>query len=115
MSVLIKGMDMPGMCIERHLRGYIECPYIKHCVVIDNYARERSRNLDESEPEYKHKRLDGCPLVEIPTPHGRLIDADAMTKEIKRWKDHPNKYIRNRNEDFIFYLNDAEPVVESEE
>ena len=27
--------------------------------------------------EYK-MRLPNCPLVEVPTPHGRLIDADAI-------------------------------------
>lgn len=82
MSVLIKGMEMPKMCIERHLRGYIECPYIRNCHVIDNYVREKGRNLVTSEPEYKYKRLDGCPLVEIPTPHGRLVDIDEALEVI---------------------------------
>jgi hypothetical protein len=27
------------------------------------------------------KRADNCPLVEVPTPHGRLIDADATMKQ----------------------------------
>lgn len=87
MSVLIKGMDMPHNCNE--------CPFNPlWCDV-----------CDQSE----------CPLVDIPTPHGRLIDADTMIKDIERWKDHPNQYIKNRNKDFIFYLNDAETVVESED
>ena len=29
-------------------------------------------------------RPDWCPLIEVPEPHGRLIDADALTKKIKR-------------------------------
>lgn len=88
MSILIKSMDIPTSCYECPLNP-LWC----------------SSACDQSE----------CPLVEIPTPHGRLIDADAMTKEIERWKDHPNKYIQNRNKDFIFYLSDAETVIESED
>lgn len=37
-----------------------------------------------------------CPLVEIPTPHGRLIDADAVNKamdeRIKKLKDDKSIY-----------------------
>jgi hypothetical protein len=28
--------------------------------------------------EYMDKRADFCPLIEIPEPHGRLIDGDAL-------------------------------------
>ena len=28
--------------------------------------------------EYKEKKADFCPLVEVPAPHGRLIDADKL-------------------------------------
>lgn len=88
MSILVKGMKMPPNCYE--------CPL--NPLWCDGVCDQND-----------------CPLVEIPTPHGRLIDADTMIKEIERWKDHPNQYIRNRNKDFIFYLNDAETVVESED
>lgn len=27
--------------------------------------------------------MDNCPLISVPTPHGRLIDADALIKEFK--------------------------------
>lgn len=30
------------------------------------------------------KRLTDCPLVEVPTPHGRLIDSDALTEQMER-------------------------------
>lgn len=29
------------------------------------------------------KYPDNCPLVEVPTPHGRLIDADKLLEAIK--------------------------------
>lgn len=100
MGVYIKGMNMPKN--KPH-----DCPLFGGEYGICNADWKRECN-NSNIPE-------DCPLVEVPMPHGRLIDADAMIKEIKRWEDHPNKYIRNRNEDFIFYLNDTETVVESEE
>ena len=33
------------------------------------------------DPENKHEE---CPLIEIPDNHGRLIDADAMIRDIER-------------------------------
>ncbi len=50
MSVLIKGMEMPTSCWE--------CPF-ERCAL---------RALVDRHPD--------CPLVEVPFPHGRLIDAD---------------------------------------
>lgn len=29
-------------------------------------------------------RAKGCPLVPVPEPHGRLIDADAVVEDLKR-------------------------------
>ena len=55
MSILIKGMEMPERCGACFLR-------VDGC---------KQRIYMEQRPKY-------CPLVEIPTPHGRLIDADAI-------------------------------------
>lgn len=60
MSVLIKGMEMPQDCIE--------CMRIELWNVFE---------CDVSDVE-EGQRLLSCPLVEVPTPHGRLIDADAL-------------------------------------
>lgn len=59
MSILIKGMDIPKNCST--------CPFYicdgeGWCVVLREYI---------SHPKY-------CPLVEVKTPHGRLIDADIL-------------------------------------
>ena len=32
--------------------------------------------------EFLKRRSDSCPLVEIPVPHGRLIDGDALHCEV---------------------------------
>lgn len=55
MSVLIKGMEMPKNCGLCFLR-------VGKC----------SRRI------YMKNRPSDCPLIEVPEPHGRLIDADAL-------------------------------------
>ena len=64
MSVLIKGMEMPKNCEECPLNHY-ECALLeKSSEEIMQYFGGDCRHPD-------------CPLVEVLTPHGRLIDADC--------------------------------------
>ena len=56
-------------------QGCSECPYINlynDCRLIR--GSERIRTVEE---QYQH-----CPLIEVKTPHGRLIDADALINEL---------------------------------
>ena len=73
MSILIKGLIMPSCC--------------DGCTFSDwsNLHQTASCKLHDYDPcfsdhswEYTDKRADFCPLVEIPEPHGRLIDRDAL-------------------------------------
>ena len=62
MSILIKGMEMPENCFD--------CPFMycrKYCIV--------NSKIEFNDPEYSELkgRYDGCPLIEVPEPHGRLI------------------------------------------
>lgn len=102
MGVYIRGMNIPpnGLGIGVMIRSD---------GTVDTFC------IDKTDETVMFVNRTEWKAIPVPVPHGRLIDADAMIKEIKRWEDHPNKYIRNRNEDFIFYLNDTETVVESEE
>lgn len=52
MSVLIKGMEMPKGCDD----CFLPLRYCPHAM----------------------KENGECPLVELPTQHGRLIDAEAL-------------------------------------
>lgn len=54
----------------------------------------------------------GTPL---PKGHGRLIDADKEIKYARKWIEHPNQYISQRNKDFIYYLEKSETVIEADE
>lgn len=73
MSVLIKGMDVPKNCDEcpiqyKHWGYEIKlCPYS----TVDNGA-DLFLPIDY--------RMKDCPIYEVPTPHGRLIDADELLK-----------------------------------
>ena len=59
MSVLIRGMEMPERCGMCFLR-------VGNC-------KQRI---------YMEQRPKACPLIEIPTPHGRLIDKDKLRHEL---------------------------------
>lgn len=59
MSVLIKGMEMPKDCVSCRWHERWGCELTG---IGTNTAK-------------------GCPLVSIPTPHGRLIDADAILSQ----------------------------------
>ena len=70
MGVYIRGMEMPkncGECLFKHLSPTGES------IVCD---------LDLSTVSWESRPFD-CPLVPVP-PHGRLIDADALAKDLKR-------------------------------
>ena len=62
MSLLIKGMEMPECCEV--------CP----CY---NWIEDICR-ITESPNDFSDARIEDCPLVEVSTPHGRLIDADNL-------------------------------------
>ncbi len=69
MSVLIKGMEMPKKCEQCWFFG-TDSARVGYC-----YLLKGELPLPDGVPQ-------DCPLIEVPTPHGRLIDADAL-KEIE--------------------------------
>ena len=73
MSLIIKGVDMPEKCENCPCYDYID--YV--CRADDCFAP-----FDVENPE---ERSEHCPLIEIRTPHGRLIDADELKKNMKNY------------------------------
>ena len=70
MSVIIKGMEMPKSCIWRD--GM--CPLL---------GDDDGCKLQDCQEEWTWEdQYKGCPLVEVPELHGRLIDADKMCNDI---------------------------------
>lgn len=71
MSVLIKDMEMPSGCNMCQLRDLCFDYYICRAKKLND-----GRYLDVD--DVTNRRHRNCPLIEIPTPHGRLIDADKL-------------------------------------
>ena len=67
MSVLIKGVKMPKACYE------CPCQYdLISCQALD------FESICEEGFDCTIQRLPNCPLVEVKTPHGRLIDINTL-------------------------------------
>ena len=71
MGVYIKGMEMPEDCFT--------CPL----------KEEGFCNLTNAYASNINKINSDCPLIEVPEPHGRLIDADKLFRDIE-WDDIEN-------------------------
>lgn len=87
MSILIKGMEMPKRCLD--------CPFMvsrdnDDCILQTEVENELARTWEELKAS--------CPLVEIPTPHGRLGDLDELIngcEKLMRMLDPESKeYLR---------------------
>lgn len=67
MSILIRGIEMPKRCEECRFYG-VDCD--AGCWLEKQFVIRK----------FKQAKPDWCPLVEVPTPHGRLVDADELLK-----------------------------------
>lgn len=96
MSVLIKGMEMPDNCRACPLEtDYGTCGYY-------------SLFVEAGHDSEIWKRRDDCPLIELP-PHGRLIDADALTTVTEMVNGEWKTYVE------VFEIADAPTIIEAEE
>lgn len=66
MSVLIKGRKKPKSCLMCQFHGF--GGYKNELIVCSLTGRS----------EGQLSNVPDCPLVEVSTPHGRLVDADAL-------------------------------------
>lgn len=74
MSILIREMEMPKSCYDCELIDIIEnCPHYE----LPNEAYCQI-------PWLRKRRHESCPLIEVSTPHGRLIDADEFDERIRQ-------------------------------
>lgn len=77
MSILIKNMEMPHDCEV--------CPCLQYFPVGTFACGVTHTMIGIGD------KLKDCPLVEVPTPHGRLIDADELEKDAE-WSDYYDEY-----------------------
>ena len=69
MAVLLENMEMPRTCYDCKLRRRNGLELI--CPVL-----ERSYKIADTQILFVREK--DCPLIEVPEPHGRLIDKDAL-------------------------------------
>ena len=72
MGVYIKGMEMPQSCLFCWLNSMKQC---------------RATGGDTTWATATRNRRGDCPLIEIPEPHGRLGDLDAL-KDLYHYNTH---------------------------
>ena len=70
MSLMIRNMEMPESCGN--------CPFRIKANPDENICRANGELFEETLGILINFRHKDCPLVSIPAPHGRLIDADAI-------------------------------------
>lgn len=100
MSVLIKGMEMPENCEECDFCHWSNLHQTGRCDRCDDEPVCGDFGTD-----YKRTRARFCPLVEVPTPHGRLvefidvavIDDDDTGTESINLGDALSAYLRMRS------------------
>ena len=108
MSILIKDMEMPKNCAYCPLSGYrntslgqiLDC---KRIGTVGTAVRDTHDVLNRRHPN--------CPLIDIPTPHGRLIAEKTIT-EI-RYHDADGYHIVN-GEQLCELEIDAPTLIEAE-
>lgn len=103
MSVLIREMEMPKGC------SYDEPPY--HCPF---YECLKCTRLNNYVPPRSYEYLPNCPLVEVKTPHGNLIDYDAVDYENEKVHNAEDSWIAGAEWIHRCYAN-APIIIEAEE
>ena len=104
MSVMIKGMGMPNGCYD--------CPILQSCDGCFDFECPFNSYLHWHNAEDVINYIpDSCLLVAVPTPHGRLIDADALMEcrlEPNHYEELKDGYIPD------YDLDSAPTIIEAE-
>lgn len=82
MSVVVNTMNMP---IECEYCGF--CRFYRENGRVWCNAKNRILKYKWDNPDFTYlnvKRPDWCPLIELPSEHGRLIDADRLKDVLEK-------------------------------
>ena len=108
MSVVIKGMKLP-----KHVAVNGEKDTAYKCVILAHSDNSVELVIDTAfaSPYDNGHNIQRYPLTEIPTPHGRLIDADALMEcrlEPNHYEELKDGYIPD------YDLDSAPTMIEAE-
>ena len=101
MSVLIKGMKIPDSCKQCDMFHLIEDVNVFRCGTNNKFY--------EADFDYYNIRHPDCPIVEVPTPHGRLIDADELLESFREALNEDRCFVN-----FFALVDDSPTIIEAE-
>ena len=103
MSMLIIGVNPPKSCYACSWYNKVICP------------------VNDGRYYYRAQRHPSCPLIEIPTPHGRLGDLDKLWDRMYNYIDNEGAKMPYGDNDFMIHkdsacelIEDATTVIEAE-
>ena len=104
MSVIIKGMSLPK---HADVNGEKDTAY--KCLILAHSDNSVELVIDTAfaSPYDNGHNIQRYPLSEIPTPHGRLIDADELETHVDNWWDI-GEYV------FADTIRNADTIIEAE-
>ena len=76
MGLYIKGAEMPDCCERCPCAYFTEGAFSDMCQATNGEDNDIEEYTDYG--KRKGERPEWCPLVEVKTPHGRIIDGDAL-------------------------------------
>ena len=105
-DILIRGMEMPKVCIDNGWYG--NCPMDRSWCA-QRFAPKDSTNESAHKDQW-NKLPSWCPLVPLPEGHGRLGDLDALMPDFvkARWEFFSD------GDTFLRLLKNAPTVVPAE-
>ena len=104
MSLIIKGMSLPK---HADVSGEKDTAYT--CLILAHSDNSVELVIDTAfaSPYDNGHNIQRYPLTEIPTPHGRLIDAYEIEKCVHEWYD-VGEYV------FADTIRNADTIIEAE-
>ena len=109
MSVLIKGMEMPRTCSDCEWSYYVG----------NGRAMCKRVSMTDKTDIMTKRRADFCPLIEVPTPHGRLIDAAFEEQHYTSMTTNPTPDVTEQNKHnslvIVRALQMAKTIIEAED
>lgn len=109
MSILIKGMKMPKDCPMCPLAHWNKVDKLTGCEIIRRYVPKNDTEYWQSD-----SRPAWCPLIEVPTPHGRLIDADDLNELIACGDDLDFDEVPETKKELMRMIDDAPTIIGAE-
>lgn len=106
MSLIIKGMSLP-----KHSATNGEKDTAYRCIVLAHPDNSVELVIDTAfaSPYDNGHNIQRYPLTEIPTPHGRLIDADKLLESFGKAIEEDNHFVN-----FFSLVDKAPTIIEAE-